>query len=70
MTRGQETLTIGLEEPVTADQQRERTALAAERPRLRVLCASEAELTEHEKVLLDIAKKAACLWLTPEPAVT
>jgi len=68
MTRGQETLTIGLDEPETGEQQRERTALAAERPRLRVLRATDAELAEHDKVLQDIAKKAKCLWLMPQAA--
>src|SRR5262249_20437533 len=37
MTRGQETLTIGLEEPVTSSAAR--AARVAERPALRVLCA-------------------------------
>jgi DNA polymerase-3 subunit epsilon len=71
MTRGQETLTIDLDEPAMGDQQRDRAALAAERPRLRVVCASETELVEHDKVLQEIAKKAKCLWLAPpEPAAT
>ncbi|MEC5387711.1 DNA polymerase III subunit epsilon [Uliginosibacterium sp. H3] len=71
MTRGQETLTIGLDEPGVADQQRDRTGLAAERPRLRVVRASEGELVEHDKVLQEIAKKAKCLWLPPpEPVVS
>lgn len=62
MTRGQETLTIGLDEPA---QQQHSGAVGqrAERPALRVLRASDAELGEHDKVLQDIAKKAKCLWL-------
>ncbi len=62
MTRGQETLTIGLEEP-TANSQAERRAHAAERPPMRILRASEQEMAEHDKLLQDIAKKARCLWL-------
>lgn len=70
MTRGQETLTIGLEEPTTADQQRERSALAAERLPLRILRATDSELVEHDKVLQEIAKKATCLWLIEEGAAS
>ncbi|GAB4057894.1 DNA polymerase III subunit epsilon [Uliginosibacterium sediminicola] len=62
MTRGQETLTIGLEEPA-ANSQAERRAHAAERPPMRILRASEQEMAEHDKLLQDIAKKARCLWL-------
>ena len=66
MTRGQETLTMGLDSPSPA-QQREGAQCMAERPALRVLRASAEELREHDKVLQEIAKKAKCLWLQ-EPA--
>jgi DNA polymerase III subunit epsilon len=62
MTRGQETLTIGLDEPA-ANSQAERRAHAAERPPMRILRASDSEQADHLKLLQDIAKKARCLWL-------
>ncbi|GAB2884538.1 DNA polymerase III subunit epsilon [Uliginosibacterium flavum] len=64
MTRGQESLTIGLED--TADAASAASiALSGERKPVRVIRASEAELAEHSKVLQDIGKKAKCLWLPP-----
>lgn len=62
MTRGQESLTIGLED--TADAASAASiALSGERKPVRVIRASEAELLEHGKLLQDIGKKAKCLWL-------
>lgn len=64
MTRGQESLTIGLDEPsplMNIDGLSEHRV--AEKPSVRVLRAAPDELAEHEKVLADIAKKATCLWL-------
>ncbi|GAA5161479.1 DNA polymerase III subunit epsilon [Viridibacterium curvum] len=65
MTRGQETLTMGLDADGPAHSA---DGKPVERPPLRVLRASEAELAEHDKVLQDIAKKAKCMWLPPAPA--
>lgn len=64
MTRGQESLTIGLDE---SDAILAGTAAlsARERKPLRVLRADEEELAGHERVLQEIAKatKGNCLWL-------
>lgn len=66
MTRGQDSLGIGLDEeagasPLDSD--------GVELPRLpqKVLCAGAAELQAHEDYLADIAKanKGLCLWLPP-----
>lgn len=69
MTRGQESLIMVLEEPVPQMDDSEGGGFT-ERPPLRVLRASEAELVEHDKVLGDIAKatKGHCMWIPPEPA--
>lgn len=67
MTRGQETLTMGLDAPAPTSQ-RGADGKVIERPRLRVLTARDDELAEHDKVLQDIAKKAKCLWLPPVAA--
>ncbi len=61
MTRGQESLMMELDAPAAAA-----TAVAAgKRLPLRVLRASDAEMTEHGRVLQEIAKasKGRCLWL-------
>lgn len=68
MTRGQESLIIGLDD----DQGPELDLIGGElteRPPLRVLRASDEELSAHDAILGDIAKanKGACLWLPPEP---
>lgn len=63
MTRGQESLMMALEEtPALAEVSSDGVSL--ERPALRVLRASEAELAAHQQVLADIAKanKGLCLW--------
>ncbi|MDP5239546.1 DNA polymerase III subunit epsilon [Uliginosibacterium sp. 31-16] len=64
MTRGQESLTIGLDDAPGSASGFGAT-LAGERRPVRVLRASDAELAEHDKVLAEIAKKAKCLWLPP-----
>ena len=69
MTRGQESLTIGLDDtplPGAASGGQRK----AERRPLRVVRASETELAEHDKVLADIGKKANCLWLPPAEPVS
>ncbi|MBS1209474.1 MAG: dnaQ [Proteobacteria bacterium] len=66
MTRGQESLTMGLDDAPGAAFG-EGLALNIERRPLRVIRASEAELVDHARVLQEIAKKAKCLWLPPEP---
>ncbi|TVO69378.1 DNA polymerase III subunit epsilon [Denitromonas ohlonensis] len=68
MTRGQESLIIGLDEAPTAAMTEEHAASLADRPPLTVLRASEDELAEHAAVLADIAKatKGGCLWLPSE----
>ena len=62
MTRGQDSLVMELEQAPAA---KSRAGVAAERPKLVVLAASEAELAEHAGVLDDIQKqsKGKCVWL-------
>jgi DNA polymerase-3 subunit epsilon len=55
MTRGQESLAIGLEAPPAVVAAR---AAGVERPRLVVVYADEAELAEHARVLDAIGKEA------------
>lgn len=66
LTRGQESLVMDLD----ALPSEQALAAAAERPPLRVLRASDAELADHQRVLQDIAKesKGKCLWV--DDAVT
>jgi len=61
MTRGQESLVMELEAPVAENLRLE----AGDRPSLRVLRVSEAELAEHQRVLAEIDResKGKCLWL-------
>ena len=69
MTRGQESLMIGLEdEPSARETDADGTPIA--RAALKVLRATEAETQAHEAVLDDIVKanKGLCLWRPPEPA--
>lgn len=69
MTRGQESLVMELESP----QPDINTSLSGERPPLRVLRATEAELADHERVLQEVNKdaKGKCLWLLePEPGAS
>lgn len=69
MTRGQESLMIGLEEEPAAGEL-DSAGVSIRRMSLKVLRASEAERQAHDVVLADIAKsnKGLCLWLPPEPA--
>ncbi len=69
MTRGQDSLMIGLDdEPAAGDAASVAAALTARAP-LKVLRPGEAELQAHRAVLGEIAKanKGLCLWLPPEP---
>ncbi len=61
MTRGQESLIMELDAAPVPGLQAE---LAAERPPLRVLRASAAELVEHERVLAEIGEESRdnCIW--------
>lgn len=61
MTRGQESLIMEIDTTATPVLQ---AGLAAQRPPLRVLRVSAAELAEHEKVLAEIGKesKGNCIW--------
>lgn len=70
MTRGQESLIIGLDEDEDQAASFAGGADLADRPPLRVIRASDAELTAHEGVLDEIAKanKGTCMWRPPEPA--
>jgi DNA polymerase-3 subunit epsilon len=64
MTRGQESLIMALDEnTVTSDT--EVVFVVGERAPLKVLRASEEELSAHDVVLAEIAKasKGGCLWL-------
>lgn len=60
MTRGQNSLEIAFDTPTTSLG----VQLSRERPPLRVLRASEAELADHARVLAEVAKesKGKCLW--------
>jgi DNA polymerase-3 subunit epsilon len=64
MTRGQESLIMALDEK-TATSDEHTVFIVGERPPLKVLRASEAELAAHDVVLAEIAKagKGVCLWL-------
>ena len=69
MTRGQESLMIGLEdEPSARETDADGAPIA--RAALKVLRATEVETQAHEAVLDDIVKanKGLCLWRPPEPA--
>jgi DNA polymerase-3 subunit epsilon len=65
MTRGQESLIMELDAAPVSGLQAE---LTAERPPLRVLRASAAELAEHERVLAEISKECRgnSLWQASE----
>lgn len=67
MTRGQNSLEIDFDKPASGLH-----TLAADRPPLRVLRASEEELSEHDRVLDEVAKesKGKCLWRSLEPAAS
>lgn len=72
MTRGQESLMMALDdEAVDAGEDVEGAALV-ERPPLRIIRASEVELSGHLTVLEEIAKasKGNCLWLPSESSET
>ncbi|HEX5125569.1 MAG TPA: DNA polymerase III subunit epsilon [Rhodocyclaceae bacterium] len=71
MTRGQESLTIGLDDATVNSGLGVAFSANGERTSLIVLHATEAELAEHDKVLQDIAKtsKGKCLWLAAEEQV-
>ncbi|APR05626.1 DNA polymerase III subunit epsilon [Thauera chlorobenzoica] len=68
MTRGQDSLMIGLDDEPAAGDAASAAVLTARAP-LKVLRPSEAELQAHRAVLGEIAKanKGLCLWLPPEP---
>ena len=68
MTRGQESLMIGLEDEPSA-RETDAAGVPVARVALKVLRASDAERQAHEAVLDDIVKanKGLCLWRPPEP---
>lgn len=63
MTRGQESLIIGLDDSAPAHTT-DSGAVLAERPPLKVIRADPAELEAHQRVLAEVAKAAGgrCLW--------
>ncbi len=69
MTRGQESLMIGLEDEPAAREVDE-AGVPAARVALKILRATDAEQAAHERVLDDIVKanKGLCLWRPPEAA--
>jgi len=69
MTRGQESLMIGLDEEA-APRESDSEGAPVLRAAVRVLRASADECAAHDAALADIAKanKGLCLWLPPEPA--
>ena len=68
MTRGQESLMIGLEDEPGA-RETDAAGVPVARVALKVMRASDAERQAHEAVLDDIVKanKGLCLWRPPEP---
>ncbi|WP_018606968.1 DNA polymerase III subunit epsilon [Uliginosibacterium gangwonense] len=70
MTRGQESLAMGFEAEQGESASDERGGIGlGERRAIKVLRATDEEMQGHDKVLQEIAKKAKCLWLPPEPEV-
>jgi DNA polymerase-3 subunit epsilon len=67
MTRGQESLIMALEDAPSVAGKCE-SGVAAERPPLEVLRATDEEIAAHEAILADIARKngGRCLWLAAE----
>lgn len=65
MTRGQESLMMGLDDLPAAGSAN--GGSGRERRPVRILRASADEIEAHEKNLQEIAKKAACMWLPPAP---
>jgi DNA polymerase-3 subunit epsilon len=63
MTRGQESLIIGLDDAGPAHGG-DSTVLLAERPPLKILRASNAEIESHQRVLAEVTKASGgrCLW--------
>ena len=61
MTRGQETLALDPNMPLT-----DHHGVLTDRPPLKILEATEAELHEHERVLAEMDKesKGRCVWLS------
>lgn len=67
MTRGQESLIMALDDEVVAADT-DPGGVPVERRPLKVLRATDEELSAHDEVLAGIAKanKGVCLWLAPE----
>ncbi|MDX5444982.1 MAG: DNA polymerase III subunit epsilon [Zoogloeaceae bacterium] len=67
MTRGQESLIIGLDD-VGPAQGAGGSVTLAERPALKVIRADSAEIEAHERVLAEVAKASGgrCLWMPAE----
>lgn len=68
MTRGQDSLAIGLETPAPTPAAGIRTAGRVAKVKLMVISASAEEQAEHERLLAGINKEAGgkCVWLLPE----
>ena len=68
MTRGQDSLAIGMETAPAAPADSIKTADRATKVKLVVIPASLEEQAEHERVLAGINKEAGgkCVWLQPE----
>jgi DNA polymerase III subunit epsilon len=67
MTRGQESLIIGLDDAGPAHASDAAGGLG-ERPALKVIRADSSELEAHQQVLAEVAKASGgkCLWASPE----
>jgi DNA polymerase III subunit epsilon len=67
MTRGQESLIIGLDDAGLAHASDAAGGLG-ERPALKVIRADSSELEAHQQVLAEVAKASGgkCLWASPE----
>lgn len=65
MTRGQESLSMDLDDSDIANLPGLATTNGERRP-IRIIRASAEELEGHERVLQEIAKKGRCLWIPRE----
>lgn len=66
MTRGQESLSMDLDDSDIANLPGLATTNGERRP-IRIIRASTEELEGHERVLQEIVKKGRCLWIPREP---
>lgn len=66
MTRGQESLSMDLDDALPGGLPGGAASTNGDRPKIKILRASEAELEGHDRVLQEILKKGRCLWIPRE----